>query len=224
MSQSSARGDAERARTVSRLRVLAVLRAFSNGCGVQEIAARTGLHPNTVRFHLERLEDDGLVSRHIQRRGEPGRPPLTYAANPVPDAGQEQRKFAQLAEVLAQSLASRSEDPVVEAIEAGRSWGQALAGDPPAVVDATDAISELVTTLVEVGFAPEVRAGEENRTLILQRHCPFLEVAQTHPDVVCSVHLGLMRGLLDQLKAPVTADRLIPFASPAGCEAHLTRD
>ena len=43
---------------------------------------RTGLHPNTVRFHLERLEEDGLVSRRIRRGGDLGCPPLTYTAHP----------------------------------------------------------------------------------------------------------------------------------------------
>ncbi len=190
---------------------------------MQQVAEHTGLHPNTVRFHLERLESDGLVSRHVRRSGEPGRPPLAYVANPVPDAEQGRRDFGQLAEVLAQLVTRANQDPATMAEEAGRSWGLSRTEVSAAVTNGAAAIAELTASLDELGFAPEVCADDDDgHPIILQRHCPFLEVAQTHQDVVCSVHLGLMRGTLEKLNAPVSAERLIPFASPAGCEAHLT--
>jgi len=39
---------------------------------------------------------------------------------------------------------------------------------------------------------------------------------------VCSPHLGLMRGALARLRAPVTAGRLEPFARPGVCVTDLT--
>ncbi|WP_413451258.1 helix-turn-helix domain-containing protein [Georgenia phoenicis] len=222
MSQGPASIGAERARTASRLRVLEVLRNSPAGCHVQQVAERTGLHPNTVRFHLERLESDGLVSRHVRRSGEPGRPPLAYVANPVPNAEQGRRDFGRLAEVLAQLVTRANQDPAAVAVEAGRSWGLSRAEASEAATNGAG-IAELTATLDELGFAPEVCADDDDgHPIILQRHCPFLEVAQTHQDVVCSVHLGLMRGILEKLSVPVSAARLIPFARPAGCEAHLT--
>lgn len=222
MRQSPASIGAERARTASRLRVLDLLRSSAAGCHVQQIAERTGLHPNTVRFHLERLESEGLISRHVRRSGDPGRPPLAYVANPVPDAEQGRRDFGQLAEVLAQLVTRANQDPAAVAVEAGRAWGMSRTEVSEAATSGAAAIAELTTSLDELGFAPDVCADEDDEhPVILQRHCPFLEVAQTHQDVVCSVHLGLMRGTLEKLNAPVSAERLIPFASPAGCEAHL---
>ena len=47
-------------------------------------------------------------------------------------------------------------------------------------------------------------------------------MAQNHQDVVCELHFGLMQGVLDQMRAPVTVDRLEPFAEPALCVAYLT--
>jgi predicted ArsR family transcriptional regulator len=47
-------------------------------------------------------------------------------------------------------------------------------------------------------------------------------VAQHHQDVICSLHLGLMRGALARMRAPVTADRLDPFVEPTLCVARLT--
>ena len=61
----------------------------------QQVAEHTGLHPNTVRFHLERLENEGLVSRHVRRSGDPGRPRLAYVATPVPDVAAGRRHFEQ---------------------------------------------------------------------------------------------------------------------------------
>jgi predicted ArsR family transcriptional regulator len=53
------------------------------------------------------------------------------------------------------------------------------------------------------------------------RGCPFREVAENHQDVVCQLHLGLMQGALARMRAPVTADRLEPFAEPSLCIAYL---
>lgn len=158
----------------------------------------------------------------VRRSGDPGRPPLAYVANPVPDAEQGRRNFGQLAEVLAQLVTRTNQDPAAVAVEAGRSWGLSRTGTSEAANGAA-AIAELTATLDELGFAPKVCVDDDDgHPIILQRHCPFLEVAQTHQDVVCSVHLGLIRGTLDRLDVPVTVERLIPFANTAGCEAHLT--
>jgi predicted ArsR family transcriptional regulator len=54
------------------------------------------------------------------------------------------------------------------------------------------------------------------------RPCPFGELAADHRSVVCPVHLGLMRGALDALGAPVEAASLEPFVRPDLCVAHLT--
>ena len=75
--------------------------------------------------------------------------------------------------------------------------------------------------LERIGFAPEAVA-EGARHQIQLRRCPFREVAENHPDVVCELHFGLMQGVLDQMRAPVTVDGLEPFAEPALCIAHLT--
>jgi predicted ArsR family transcriptional regulator len=52
--------------------------------------------------------------------------------------------------------------------------------------------------------------------------CPFREVAERYQGVVCTVHMGLVQGVLEQLRAPVTADRLLPLAEPAVCIAELS--
>lgn len=220
MSHDPVDSRAKDARAESRLRVLQTIRASAAGCDVQFIAEHTGLHPNTVRFHLERLEADDLVRRQVRRGGGSGRPPLIYTAAAVPNAGDEHRDFGQLAKVLAQLVASMDRDPVSSSIDSGRAWGLELVADSPDAHSQEDAVAALMEMLTQIGFAPEI--SDEGEDLgVLHRHCPFLEVAQSHQDIVCSVHLGLMRGFLEGTDAPVVAERLIPFADSHGCRASL---
>lgn len=213
---------AETARAgVRRQHVLDLLRATPEGMGVQALSERTGLHANTVRFHLDRLLADGLVERQARERAEPGRPALTYTAAPVQDPAANRRNYRFLAEVLASYVAGTADDPAGAAVETGRTWGHHLT-DGPAPFQRTseqDAVAELLRILGDVGFAPRLDADDPRR--ILLPHCPFREVAEAQREVICSLHLGLMRGALAEMRAPVTAERLLPFVEPSLCEAHL---
>lgn len=206
----------------SRGRVLDLLRAAGSPLGVREIADRTGLHPNTARFHLDGLVEAGLATREPQARATPGRPSMTYQAaeGSAPGGG---RRYRLLAEMLTSLIAGTMPEPGKAAVAAGREWGAYLSEQPPPYQrpGAGEAIERLVGITEELGFAPQAVADGEQHRLYLHE-CPFREVAQRHQDVVCSLHLGLMRGALAQMRAPVTADRLEPFAEPSLCIAHLT--
>jgi predicted ArsR family transcriptional regulator len=206
----------------SRARVLELLRAAGSPLGVQEIADRTGLHPNTARFHLDGLVEAGLATREPQPRATPGRPSMTYQAadDGGPGGG---RRYRLLAEMLTSLIAGTMPDPGKAAVEAGREWGAYLTEQPPPYQrpGAGEAIEKLAAIMEELGFAPQAVADGSQYRLCLHQ-CPFREVAQRHQDVVCSLHLGLMQGALAQMRAPVTADRLEPFAEPSLCIAHLT--
>lgn len=205
----------------SRHRVLLALRRSRQARGVLELAGDVGLHPNTVRFHLDRLERHGLVRREVEHQNAPGRPPLRFTAAPAQEAGGERRDFQGLAQLLAGLLDERVPGASQLSEQAGRVWAQQLV-EPrrrPAP-DVTEALELLLSALTGVGFDPQiVSTGRE--TTVLQRRCPFLEVAREHRDVVCSVQLGLIRGLLERLGAPVEVVRLVPFAGPWGCLVHL---
>ncbi|WP_250903926.1 hypothetical protein [Actinomadura sp. NEAU-AAG7] len=83
---------------------------------------------------------------------------------------------------------------------------------------ARDATGRLSALLTDLDFAPE-----PGRDAIRLRHCPFLEWAEEYGPLVCDVRLGLMRGALEELGAPVRAERLEPFAEPDVCVARLGR-
>lgn len=202
--------------------MLELLRAAGRPLGVREIAADTGLHPNTARFHLDGLVDAGLVERTAEERRRPGRPRMVYRADVVglPAGG---RSYRLLAEMLTSMVAGVLPEPGRAAVEAGRAWGGYLTERPAPFesIDAGEAIRRLRTVLAEVGFVP-AEVHTEGATVIPLRHCPFREVAQRHSDVICALHLGLMQGVLAELRAPVSADRLEPFVEPSLCLGHLT--
>ena len=133
------------------------------------------------------------------------------------------RRYWLLAEMLTSMIAGVMPQPGEAAAEAGREWGQYLTEQPPPYqrLDAGEAIEKLTAALAEIGFAPEAVAEGSGYQLRLHQ-CPFREVAERHQDVVCALHLGLMQGVLEQLRAPVTADRLQPFAEPSVCVAELS--
>ncbi len=206
----------------SRARVLDLLRAAGSPLSVQEVADRTGLHPNTARFHLDGLAEAGLASREPQPRATPGRPGMAYRA--TDDSGPAgTRRYRLLAEILTSLVTAMMPDPGKAAMAAGREWGGYLTEPPPPYQRPSieKAVERLTAITEKLGFAPQAEADGRRHRLCL-RHCPFREVAQQHQDVVCSLHLGLMQGALAQMRAPVTADRLEPFAEPGLCIAHLT--
>lgn len=210
----------------SRVRVLELLREAAAPLGVQDVAGQTGLHPNTARFHLDGLVDAGLAERTAEDRAQPGRPRMVYT--PVPaEAGAGRRSYRLLAEMLTGVVAGAVPEAARMATDVGREWGRYLTERPAPSQqpDAGEAMRQLLGVLREVGFAPEAEAesnGDGDDRRILLRHCPFREVAENHRDIVCGLHLGLMQGVLAELKAPLTTDRLDPFVEPSLCLAHLT--
>jgi predicted ArsR family transcriptional regulator len=213
----------------SRRAVLDVLRRSGEALDAAQVAGQVGRHVSTVRQHLEALAGGGVVSRQVEQRTVRGRPRVLYAATSrrEPDDGD-----GLLAMMLASHLA-QSDDPSSQAEEAGRRWGRTLtaaSGAGPAGVAASDssnvvpdvatATQRIVDLLGEVGFEPRARTTRHGTEIDLHR-CPFEHIARTHPEVACSVHLGLMRGALEALGSPVRADRLEPFVTPQLCRAHL---
>jgi predicted ArsR family transcriptional regulator len=184
---------------------------------VGDLAAAVGLHANTAREHLDRLIDAGLVASEVAPPAGRGRPSLRYRATRWTD-GEDLRAFRDLAAALATELERRPDAPVV-AVRAGERWGRAAAVSRSSVGTTVDPVDRLVDLLDDAGYAPE-RPGADVGVIRLRR-CPFGALAGEHRDVVCGIHLGLMRGALAELGAPFEEVSLQPFAEPGICLAHV---
>ncbi|HJP72116.1 MAG TPA: helix-turn-helix domain-containing protein [Candidatus Limnocylindria bacterium] len=200
----------------SRARLLDVLRASREALGIGDLAAAVGLHSNTVRAHLQQLLDAGLVVQETARPVGRGRPGLRFRADP--DAGDDDPEpYRALARVLTEQLAERG-DAGGEATAAGDRWGRSLAVDLSPAPTAADGMQRMVQLLDDAGFAPDAPVGTSAINL---RRCPFGTLAVGRERVVCGVHLGLMRGALATVGAPLEATRLEPFVRPDLCVAHF---
>lgn len=199
----------------SRAQILETLAGAGEPLDAVELAGRVGLHPNTVRWHLGVLAEAGLVTSSPEPRTRPGRPRIVFTTAEEAPGGRQDYRL--LASVLASSL-SGSPEGTVAAERAGSAWGRYLVERPLplARMSADQAADHVVRLLAEHGFEPERQNGD-----ILMRRCPFHDLAEQHGDVVCSVHLGLVRGALAEIGAPVTVTRLEPFVEPRLCRARL---
>ncbi len=202
-----------------RRRLLELLRASESPRDAPELAAATGLHVTTVRFHLDLLRRAGLVDSHSQPRATVGRPRTVYTAVSHAPAG----GYPALTRLLAAHLADTPEARAARAEQAGVDWAEELSAeaDRPLQVDAQAAARTVTSMFAELGFDPEL-AGDETDRQIRLRACPFRDAARANPEVVCSVHLGLLRGTLTRLGAQPTTTRLLPFVEPELCLAQLT--
>lgn len=217
--------------TASRVRILELVRGSSTPLDVQQIAARSGLHPNTVRFHLRVLIDAGLAHRRPDPRGGSGRPRLVYSAVTAGSVHRHANGYLLLADILAGFLAADSTVRTGLAEEAGREFARRQrlpaqrspdTADSESVGTSTgDAVHRAVAMFTELGFEPELRQDGSHRRILLHA-CPFHAVARKHPGVVCALHLGLIKQTLADLDAPSDTIRLEPFVTPRLCIAHLT--
>src|SRR5581483_6355021 len=113
----------------SRARVLAALQWADDPVTISDVAGEVGLHPNTARFHLDALVDQGLATRTTEDRQRPGRPRALYrATDDARSAGR--RSYRLLAEILTSYLAAHSRDPAKSALRAGEAWGRFFADRP----------------------------------------------------------------------------------------------
>ena len=200
--------------------ILQLLRASAQPRSIASVADELGVHPNTVRFHIDALLRAGRVEQVLGDSAGRGRPPILFRASRRMDPTGP-TNYRLLASILTGYVAGRP-DAAGIAAQLGRSTSPALmpSSAPHRAPSKTRAVTELVQLLAELGFEPEPADGPRTREIRL-RHCPFQKLAEQHGEVICSVHLGLMQGALTAMRAPVTVDRLDPFVEPDLCVAHL---
>ena len=174
-----------------------------------EIADTLGLHPNTVRPHLERMREVGLVDARPDSRGAVGRPQHLYSlTSDAPSLGLEPPMFLMLARMLLELAvdAGLGGEPV---LAAGREQGRRLAHHE-VLGDALDptrrpCVDASLSMLAELGLDPAA-VTEADATTVAFGHCPFGELAESNPELVCALHRGLMEGFAGEIGGATVVD------------------
>jgi predicted ArsR family transcriptional regulator len=168
------------------------LAGSTSALGANELAERLGLHANTVRLHLERLREAGLVDVEAVHRGTVGRPQHVYSLAPgAPGLGFDPPSYTLLAGLLA-SIAERVGADAVDATAAGRAWG-VEAGHR---TRAKSCVKALTGELQRLRFDPATEQ-QGDTTDIAFLHCPFRDLAEAYPELVCNLHRGICEGVVE---------------------------
>lgn len=204
----------------SRADLLRALQEAGTPLTVQQLAAAVDLHVSTAREHLAVLVEVGLVERSVGHTGGRGRPHTLYEAASEADPAAHAWVQDLLTRVLLPGYGTAMADPGTAAERAAAALTAPTAA-PDGRADATPRdrqLAALRSHFRRLGFAPELAP---DGTEVVLRRCPVLDLARERQGVVCAVHLGLARGVLDQAEGPVTATGLTPFAGPGWCVLHL---
>lgn len=205
-------------------RVLAAMREAPGPVTAQQIGEVLGLHPTTVRFHLERLAACGHVIGERHHAGSRGRPGLRYRLLPSAAASSGSAPLADveatwrpMVGALATALEATGRQLGTgvlrhQARAAGRRWADELWAEHPV---------GMVPLLARLGFSPEL-SGEGVRL----RSCPFLASARGHREAICEIHCGLAQRLAEREglisgQDDGTGVWLHPFAEPNACRLEI---
>jgi predicted ArsR family transcriptional regulator len=217
-----------------------------------EVAEALDLHPNTVRPHLERMREAGLLEVETGGQGMVGRPQHRYSIAPdAPSLGLEPSSFRLLSRLVA-GVVARAELAEDEIAAVGREHGRSLAGqgwsgvigghadpgepgaraggpDGPLGMTAHRAAGGprplascavlLERLLAELGFDPVTADDSEGFTVAFTR-CPFGEVAEAFPDVVCHLHRGMVEGIVESVGG-ARVRRFATLADRDPCQVDL---
>jgi predicted ArsR family transcriptional regulator len=201
----------------TRAQLFALLGDLRRPVGTDELAQRLDLHPNGIRLHLERLEADGLVLRGRERQAR-GRPRDAWSISPdAQPGGDPPTAYADLGRWLVRAISaggSRVRD--VEAT--GRQIGRELA--PQA--DGGSAEARIHGVLVAMGFQPRRRLDAAGTLTYCLDNCPYRDAVRERQSVVCGLHRGITRGLLDGVDPKTRLSAFVPKdPDAAGCEITL---
>lgn len=206
------RSSAGRIHSATREEILRLIESQTEGVSLNWISQKTGLHENTVRAHLEALHADGYLNRRPAPAQGKGRPAWLWTA-----VRQVQSPFVQLASALAGEIAATAKDPASVSIAAGRRWADSIARAQH-MPTSPDLIQ---LSLDELGFSPENNPADGSLTL---HSCPLLGAVAENQQIVCNVHLGMVRGLVESQGQDASDVQLNPFAGAnRSCILHLKK-
>jgi predicted ArsR family transcriptional regulator len=197
----------------TRRRLWDAVRSAPEPLGVADLARALDIHPNTVRLHLARLVDAGLVEERTETDRHPGRPGYRYqavATDPLTDAAAYRRLAGLLAGAVRAGVSARN---------AGRAAGAAEATH----FAGADPVTSIVAALSAEGFMPTSTEVDDQHVDITLHACPFADAAAADPAVICQLHLGLAEGTASAIGGLRVDALRITDPHQAGCRIEVSR-
>jgi predicted ArsR family transcriptional regulator len=184
----------------TRVRLFELMGRLGRLATTDELASALDLHPNGVRRHLEHLQRAGLVRRDSVRQPR-GRPKDGWSVDPdARPGGEEPRGYQELGQWLARAIPARPDN--LRDVEAtGRMIGRELPQtDGPGPL--ASGLGDFERAVTWLGFAPrrEADADLEERINYRLTNCPYRQAVEANQPVVCSLHKGILSGLLETLE------------------------
>jgi predicted ArsR family transcriptional regulator len=202
----------------TRYRLYRYLGLSGRAVSIRELSTRLSLHPNTLRPHLRRLEEVGLVQSEVRRGSSSvGRPQTLYAVAGGHEGGR--RDFRLLAEILATvATGARARE---RAKGVATEWGRYLVGRgeprPGARRASGPNLAVLQGAMAAAGFDPRFRRAAAGDVEVSMRDCPFRDLLEDHRELVCDVHRGLLEGMLGALNPPHRLADYAPLVERSVC-------
>jgi predicted ArsR family transcriptional regulator len=187
----------------------------------KELEVHKALADDT-RYRLYRYI--GLAGRPVSIREMSRRlslhPKTVYSARGV--RNDERSDYRLLAEMLCGVV--RTNKAMEEAKNLARQWGAymvAQGGPKPGVrLPARRNLAVLQEAMARAGFDPRFRRMQGSGIEITLRDCPFRDLADDYRQLVCTLHRGLVEGMVDGLKPPVAVKEFQPFAERGICRVQ----
>jgi predicted ArsR family transcriptional regulator len=201
----------------TRFRLYRYLRLSGRPVSVRELSTRLALHPNTLRPHLRRLEEAGLVATETRRSSGVGRPQTLYSVQER--EADEGRDYRLLAEILTGLVSTKRGRERAEGL--AHDWGEYLVAQgkpkPGARQPSGPSLAVLQDAMARAGFDPRFRRGEGGSVEISLRDCPFRELVEERRELVEAIHRGLLSGMCAALKPSLRMTSFTPFSERSIC-------
>ncbi len=178
----------------TRARLFALLGETGQPTCTDDLARELNLHPNGVRIHLERLTEAGLVRRSRVAKGR-GRPRDYWSIDPdAMPGGEPPTGYAVLGRWLVEAI-SESRASLEEIEATGYRIGLDLASGS----DRGAGVERMHGIYANLGFKPVQSEEEPGQFTFCLNNCPYRDAVRDREPVVCNLHHGLTRGILEQL-------------------------
>jgi len=182
-----------------------IVRRAGQALSRDEVAGQAGISRRLAAFHLDKLTERGLLRAHYARppgrRGPgAGRSAKYYEPSDLEvDVSIPERRYDLAGRLLIGAIASESphEPASRAAVRVAREAGADVGGQVRQEKrlrhpGAERALTAAAGVLEEHGFEP-YRPGPDSVAL---RNCPFRELAQEAPEIMCRMNQAFVEGLL----------------------------